>query len=1377
MLRSVLLLGFLCLIACGVFGKAQAAPTKKVVFIAGKKSHGPGDHEYEKASRLLAHCLQHAANLKGYRAEVHLYGWPEDPKTLDDADCIVLYSDGSDHNERDHPLLIGDRLEVIGRQMKRGCGLVLIHYATFAPVKRGGPEYLEWVGGFFDYETGNTPNHWLSAIQFCEAHPTPASPQHPISRGLAPFDLREEYYYRMRFRDNDPRRVPILNVNLPNEPAPQTVAWAVARKDGGRGFAFTGGHPYTNFQNENVRRMLLNAIVWASRGEVPVGGVQSVVPENIDHLNALILTGLHHPAHDWRATTPALQEILGKDSRFHVTVWEDPERLATEDLSRYHLIIQNYCNWEKPSLSAKSREKLLGFVRNGGGLALIHFANGAWRDWPDYYGRLSRRIWVDGKSSHDAYGPFKAHITKPDHLLTQGLTDFDTTDELYCNQQGELPVDPLVTAHSKVSGKDEPLAFVYTEGKGRIFQTLMGHDANALRTPAHAELIRRACAWAARREVLPQALTPLPPSPEALGEGGNGPSPLPLRGRGVGVMRVAPGKFGQALDPRGAVIAAARPADFQPPMTVECWAKLNGKAGYNILVANHVKESSHHWEIFSDAGNGHFCAYLPGYAPARVDSPVDIVDGQWHYLAFQWHRNRAILYVDGKQVADEALTPLPPSPKASREGGDEGSPLPQRGRGAVPQAGTLGEGGPLWFGSYPPGSLGCDGLVDEVRISNYARAISQVPTAPLVLDRDTLGLWRFDAVEKGQVRDESNRANPAIAGGASAPVSSLPRTTLTRSNVPWPTVQAENSTDWPNVGNDKGGMRYAKLDQINRQNVKDLKVAWVYHTGDHDPNGNSTLECTPIVVEGVLYLTTVRMHIVALDAATGNELWRFDPKSGGVNRGVAYWSDGRPNGKRRIVVALSNGYMYSLDARSGELDKAFGTGGIVDLRQGLDRDISRFGYGASSAPAIYENLVIVGFLSSEVGPGAPGDVRAFDVRTGKEAWRFHTVPRPGEFGYDTWPPNSWVDRGGANAWSGMTVDAKNGIVFCGTGSAASDFYGADRIGANLFANCTLALDARTGKRLWHFQTLHHDLWDRDTPCPPVVCTVKQNGRTIEAVAQPTKTGFLFVFDRKTGKPLFPVEERPVPASDLPGEQASPTQPFPIKPPPFSRQEFADEDVSALTPESRDYLLGKIRGYQHGSGYHPPSLQGSVIIPGFHGGATWSGASFDPTTGLLYVNSNNTPWVATMVKDATLGYNFTGYNYFKDQNGYPAVKPPWGLLTAIDVSRGEFAWQITLGEFPELTAKGIPPTGTENFGGTIVTSGGLVFIGGTKDEKFHAFDSRTGKRLWEVRLPAGGYATPCTYMVNGKQYVVIACGGGGKLITKPGDAYVAFALPD
>ena len=599
--------------------------------------------------------------------------------------------------------------------------------------------------------------------------------------------------------------------------------------------------------------------------------------------------------------------------------------------------------------------------------------------------------------------------------------------------------------------------------------------------------------------------------------------------------------------------------------------------------------------------------------------------------------------------------------------------------------------------------------------------------------------------------------------------------------------------DWPNYGRDPQGTRYAPLNQINLANVSKLQVAWVYHTGDNQRR--STIECTPVVVDGVMYLTSPALRVIALNAATGAELWKYEPgpplhrmnhvlanwdKGGrGVNRGVAYWSDGQARGGRRIFFGTSDGRLISLDSTDGKPDPHFGDRGVVDLRADVGRDLDGLTYGSTSPPAVWQDLVILGFEDGEgPGPTAPGDIRAFDARTGKERWRFHTVPRKGEYGYDSWTEGSTADRGGANDWGGFSLDDR-GILYAALGSAAFDFYGGDRQGDDLFANSVVAIDARTGKRLWHFQTIRHDLWDYDLPAYPNLVTVHRDGVSRKAVAQVSKAGYVYVLDRATGKSLFPLEERPTPVSDVRGEQPAPFQIAPLKPPPLARQGFTEADVTDLSPAVHDEVLARLKGLRHGPMYTPPSVRGTVVLPGFHGGANWSGAAVDPNQGILYVNTNNIPFTVEL-GPAPAGipdpYTNKGYPHFNDRNGYPAVKPPWGLLNAVDLNRGEIIWQTPLGEYPELTARGIPPTGTENFGGCILTAGGLLFIGSSKDEKFRAFDQNTGKVVWEFKLDAGGYATPATYEAQGRQFVVIAAGGAGKQKTKPGDAFYAFALP-
>lgn len=604
-----------------------------------------------------------------------------------------------------------------------------------------------------------------------------------------------------------------------------------------------------------------------------------------------------------------------------------------------------------------------------------------------------------------------------------------------------------------------------------------------------------------------------------------------------------------------------------------------------------------------------------------------------------------------------------------------------------------------------------------------------------------------------------------------------------------PPATATAGADWISVNGERSGSRFSRLDQINSANVEKLEEAWTYRTGDVAADGSTPIEATPLAVDGRVYLTTAASRVVCLDGATGREIWKFDPypagrrgfrlASGGVNRGVAWWSDGQEKGERRILLASSDGRLISLDAASGRPDPGFGSGGMVDLRAGLEGDFSQMPYGSTSPPAIYGELAILGFSNSEgPPPAAPGDIRAFNVRTGAEVWKFHTVPRPGEFGYDTWAPGSTAMRPGCNNWSGASVDSEAGLVFAATGSPGFDFYGGDRKGRNLFGNCIIALDAATGRRRWHFQVVRHDLWDYDNPCPPIIADLPGGAAGGRTVAQLTKTGFCFVFDRDTGRPRFPIVERKAPVSDIPGEESWPVQVFPLKPPPLCTLGFRiPDDVTNISPESTAHVLERLESMRTGPIFTPTGLEATVRLPGFHGGASWAGGAYDPRSGLLYVNSNNIPREHALRKNERgFPYSNSGYGRFVDQAGYPANKPPWGYLNAIDLRSGEFAWRKTLGEYPELTARGVPPTGTESLGGPIATSGGLVFIGGSRDEMIRAFDSATGRVLWQRKLPFAGYATPCTYQAGGRQFVAIAAAGGGKLATPAGDTYVAYALP-
>jgi quinoprotein glucose dehydrogenase len=679
-------------------------------------------------------------------------------------------------------------------------------------------------------------------------------------------------------------------------------------------------------------------------------------------------------------------------------------------------------------------------------------------------------------------------------------------------------------------------------------------------------------------------------------------------------------------------------------------------------------------------------------------------------------------------------------------------------------------------------------------------------------------------------------------------------------------TRGQGSRDWPSYGGGPENTHYSSLAQINRDNVSRLQVAWSFDTGDSYPE--SEMECNPIIVGGTLYATSPKNNLVALDAATGKLLWRFDPNAGRKvvgklrNRGVAYWADEKD---QRVFFAARQ-YLYALDAKTGRVIETFADRGRIDLRDDLGRE-ARDSVTMTSPATIYKDLVIIGSAVSETLPSAPGDIRAYDVRTGKLRWSFHTIPHPAELGYETWPKDAWKYSGGANNWSGMSLDVKRGLVFVPTGSASYDFYGADRTGDNLFASSLIALNADTGKRVWHFQTVRHDIWDRDLPAPPSLVTVLHDGHEVDAVAQTTKSGYVFLFDRASGKPLFPIEYRKFPPSDLEGEVTAPTQPLPASPPPFARQQLTAEMLTQRTPEAHQAAVDRFKGLRSSGQFIPPSREGTIIFPGFDGGAEWGGPAFDPQTGLLYVNSNEMAWILRMVEQkpgteqpsgrsiyqkqcaachgpelkgsppefpslvdiskryededlllfisqgsgrmpgfARLGdealravmdfvvhgsdapvkkqtasrfdmkYLSDGYNRFLDPNGFPAIEPPWGTLSAIDLNTGQMVWKIPLGEYPELAAQGAAVTGSENYGGPVVTAGGLLFIAATNfDRKFRAFDKGTGKLLWETTLPAAGNATPSTYEVNGRQFVVIAA-GGGKSSAPSGGTIVAFALP-
>ena len=675
----------------------------------------------------------------------------------------------------------------------------------------------------------------------------------------------------------------------------------------------------------------------------------------------------------------------------------------------------------------------------------------------------------------------------------------------------------------------------------------------------------------------------------------------------------------------------------------------------------------------------------------------------------------------------------------------------------------------------------------------------------------------------------------------------------------------DSSLDWPEYNGNATRSHYSEASQISAENVGQLKVAWTYASGGADTVFHRTqMQCNPIVIDGILYGVSANTQAFALDATTGKELWKTNvtETEGTTSRGVSYWTEGN----EKTIFFGAGKWLYTVDASTGKLRSSFGEKGRINLKTGIERPTAD-DYVVSNTPnVIFEDKIIVGTRVSESESALLGDIRAYDVRTGKRIWTFRTIPEAGEMGAATWPQKARQNIGGANSWAGMALDCQRGILYAPTGSAAFDFYGGNRKGDNLFANCLLALDVRTGKRLWHYQLVRHDIWDRDVPAPPNLVTVVQNGKKIDAVAQITKQGYIFVFDRVSGKPLFPIENRTFTFDAVAGEFPSKTQPIPLKPTYFARQSFTEKDLNSFVAD-RDSLVALIRKARTGSAYIPIGKDMTIFFPGTDGGGQWGGAATDPQ-GVMYISSKEIPVYTSLVsrkqesnaktttgkqlyrqycsachgedrrgnhdgsypslltvskrlsEDAVknlitkgrammpsfvhlsaaenkaivdflfqkqqdiqvassqkgvIPYQHTGYNRWYDRNGYPISAPPWGTLTATDLNTGERLWQVPLGEYPELTAKGIAPTGTDNYGGPLVTGSGLLFIAATRDERLRAFDKKTGKILWQTQLPAAGYASPSTYVANGNRYVVIAC-AGAKLKTKSDDKYVAFALP-
>ena len=680
---------------------------------------------------------------------------------------------------------------------------------------------------------------------------------------------------------------------------------------------------------------------------------------------------------------------------------------------------------------------------------------------------------------------------------------------------------------------------------------------------------------------------------------------------------------------------------------------------------------------------------------------------------------------------------------------------------------------------------------------------------------------------------------------------------------------AAQSGGWTAYNGGVNGRHFSPLTQIDPQNVNRLTVAWTFDAGE-----DGGLQTNPLIVGRTLYAYTPTQKVIALDAATGKRKWEFDSGIRGTQpaRGLAWWAG--EHGEQRLFAGVMN-FLYCLDPETGKPIPDFGENGRIDLRKGLREPYQEQSIALTSPGVVYKDLIVVGGRNPETHPAPPGDIRAYDVRTGALRWVFHTIPRPGEPGYATWPAGAWKNAGAANNWAGMSLDAARGILYVPTGSAVMDFYGGDRVGDDLYANCLLALDAATGKLLWYFQGVHHDIWDRDFPSPPALFTLHRNGKTIEAIAQTSKQGYLYLFDRLTGKPLYPMPEHPYPASTVPGEVTSPTQPLPDWPLPFAaRQRLTEDMLTQRTPAAHDWAVKQFRAFRSNGQFYPMAVgKQTVVFPGFDGGAEWGGPAIDPATNTLYVNSNEMVWTGGLVPvaayagqgakiygqqcavchgadrrgsppafpsllgvgqrmtaqeitaqihegagrmpafpnlqgesltalvdylrnqpdrqakesphsapkaapdEATGPYVFDGYRKFLDPGGYPAIAPPWGTLSAIDLNTGKYLWKILLGGYLTLKSSRMKHTGSENYGGPVVTASGVLFIGATvHDRTFRAFDARTGKLLWHAVLPFAGNATPATYMVDGRQYVVIAASGVRDPKGPQGAAYVAFALP-
>ena len=862
--------------------------------------------------------------------------------------------------------------------------------------------------------------------------------------------------------------------------------------------------------------------------------------------------------------------------------------------------------------------------------------------------------------------------------------------------------------------------------------------------------------------------------------------------------------FGKALS--GGLVVEGKAEYRALPITIECRAKLNSARGFNILAASDPKKSAEHWELYSFSGTGLFSVYQPGRG-GSISADVNICDGQWHALAAVLEANRTRLYVDGRLVKDAPRSPL------------KGESVP----------------GGLAFGRLVEGGIGCDGRVDDVRISKGAREIT-VSDSPLKPDAQTLGVWGFDDLA-AQAAKPATPAN--VPDTFTIPAAKTEE--LTRANG-WPAM--DEFKKWERSLGGPTSNRFSSLTQITRENVAKLAPAWTYHSGD----GKANIQCNPIIVDGVMFAPTAGWSIAAIDATNGKELWRFTPPKEGkrledqpARRGLLFWKGDAQNPPR--VIAGAGNWLYALDPKTGQLLANFGEKGRANIPA-----------GTSTVAAVHRHVL--------VAAGYNGDVFGYDVRTGANLWTVKTKPDAGEYGNETW---SNIEQG-ANCWGGMAMDESRGIAYVSTGSPKPNYLGMGHTGDNLFSNCVIALDALTGKRLWHFQEVRHDVWDWDIPAPPNLVTVMRDGVKVDAVAQVTKLGNTLLLDRVSGAPLFDFRLVKVNGRVLPGDVPAPMQPMPEWPQPFARQAYTETDLPA-SPEAQALALPVFQ--RSNSGPYPSIDEAKpTLLFNIHGGAEWTGAASDPRNGRLYVTANEIPWFVTCFRDtdpeplkpptegekvyqticfachgadrkgighapplrgvrlrmgeaeileqlkngkgsmppmlpmlkpeqvkplldfilcrdrpippvdpnAPVKWTFGGWNRLVDAEGYPGCKPPWGTLTCLDLNTGKIAWKVPFGEYPELAAKGVPKTGQESFGGCMVTGTGLVIAGGTRDQKLRAFDADTGAELWSYQLPLHSTAPPASYEANGKQFIVVPVTGGGKLGGPTSDAWMAFALP-